>query len=204
MRRGGGAAQERGGIRSFVAVLLPESLRARLAEAAAPLRQRGAAVSWVRAENLHVTLRFLGGVDEATIGTVREALAEAAADLAPFRIVLQGFGAFPTPRAPRVVWVGVTDGGERLGALHARVEAALARRRIPAEDRPFHAHVTLGRAREPRGAPGLAESLGGPGEPLGETLVDAVHLMRSDLDPAGSRYSVLAREPLRGRGEELV
>ena len=174
-----------------------EPLKARLDEAAAPLRQRGAAVSWVRAENLHVTMRFLGGVDEATIGRVREALAEAATGLAPFRIVLQGFGGFPTSRAPRVVWVGVTGGGEQLSALHARVEAALARQRIPPEGRPFHPHVTLGRAREPRGATGLAESLGAPGAPLGETLVDAVHLMRSDLHPSGARYSVLAREPLR-------
>jgi 2'-5' RNA ligase len=196
MRRGGGG-REAAGIRSFVAVLLPEPLRARLDEAAAPLRQGAAAVSWVRAENLHVTMRFLGGVDEATIGRVREALGEAAAGLAPFRIVLQGFGGFPTPRTPRVVWVGVTDGSERLGMLHARVEAALARRRIPAEGRPFHPHVTLGRAREPRGAVELATWLGAPGAPLGETLVDAVHLMRSELHPAGARYSVLAREPLR-------
>jgi RNA 2',3'-cyclic 3'-phosphodiesterase len=196
MRRGE-AEREGRGIRSFIAVLLPEPLKARLDEAAEPLRQRGPAVSWVRAENLHVTLRFLGGVDEATIGKVREALAEAAVGLAPFRVVLRGFGGFPTARAPRVVWVGVADGSERLGALHARVEAALARQRIPAEGRPFHPHVTLGRAREPRGAAGLAESLGAPGAPLGETHVDAIHLMRSDLHPSGARYSVLAREPLR-------
>jgi 2'-5' RNA ligase len=193
----GGERRDAGGIRSFVAVLLPEPLRARLDEAAAPLRRGAAAVSWVRAENLHVTLRFLGGVDEGTIGRVREALAEAAAGLAPFRIVLQGFGGFPASRAPRVVWVGVTEGGDRLGALHGRVEAALARRRIPAEGRPFHPHVTLGRAREPRGEAGLVELLGAPGAPLGETVVDAIHLMRSELHPAGARYSVLAREPLR-------
>jgi 2'-5' RNA ligase len=192
-----GGCSVKGGIRSFVAVLLPDPLKARLDEAAAPLRQQGGAVSWVRAENLHVTMRFLGGVDEATIGKVREALAEAAAGVAPFRIVLQGFGGFPTARAPRVVWAGVSDGGEQLGALHARVEAALARRRIPAEGRAFHPHVTLGRAREPRGAGGLAEALGAPGAPLGQTLVDAIHLMRSDLHPSGARYSVLAREPLR-------
>jgi 2'-5' RNA ligase len=197
VRREGRTEREGHGIRSFVAVLLPEPLKARIGEAAAPLRERGDAVSWVRTENLHVTMRFLGAVDEATVGTVREALAEAATGLAPFRIVLQGFGGFPTPRAPRVVWVGVTDGGAQLGELHARVEAALARRRIPAEGRPFHPHVTLGRARERRGAGGLAEALGAPGAPLGETLVDALHLVRSDLHPSGARYSVLAREPLR-------
>jgi len=179
-------------------VLLPETVRLRVDEAAAPLRERARGVSWVRAENLHVTLRFLGSVDEATLGRVREALAEAAAEVGPFRLALAGFGGFPSPSAPRVLWVGVTDGAEPLGALHARVEAALARRGLPPEGRAFHPHVTLGRAREPRGVSGIAELLEGRGEPLGETRVEAVHLMRSDLDPGGARYGVLAREPLTG------
>lgn len=185
-------------MRSFVAVLLPEALRVRVHEAAADLRRIGAAVSWVRAENLHVTLRFLGSVDEGTLGRVREALDEAAAATAPFTASLGGFGGFPMASAPRVVWVGVAAGAEALAELHARLEAALARRGIPPEGRPFHAHVTLGRARDPRGATALAAALAQPAAPLGEVTADAVHLMRSDLDPAGARYSVLARAPLGG------
>jgi RNA 2',3'-cyclic 3'-phosphodiesterase len=185
-----------------VAVLLPDALRARIDEAAAALRRRGGAVSWVRVENFHVTLRFLGAIDEATVGGVREALAEAAGGVAPFRLALGGFGGFPSARAPRVIWVGATAGAEPLVALHARMEAALGRRGIPPEGRAFHPHVTLGRAREPRGAVELAELLDGAPEPLGEIEVDAVHLMRSELSPSGSRYSVLAREPLGRRGSE--
>jgi 2'-5' RNA ligase len=187
------------GIRSFVAVLLPEAVRARVDEAAAELRRRAGAVSWVRAENFHVTLRFLGSVDEATLGRAREALAEAASGLAPFRLALSGFGGFPTAHAPRVIWVGLTAGAEPLVELHARLEAALGRCGIPPEGRGFHPHVTLGRSREPRGASGIGELLDGTGEPLGETRVEAVHLMRSDLNPEGARYGVLAREALGGR-----
>lgn len=191
------------GVRSFLAVLLPDELRRRVAAAAADLRQRCPRVAWVRAENLHLTLRFLGSVDEGTLGRARDALAAVAETTAPFTVTLAGLGGFPRGRAPRVVWVGVATGAEALAALHARLEGALAERRIPPEGRPFHGHVTLGRARDPRGAPELAGSLAARSEqfeevPFGEVVVEAVHLMRSDLDPGGARYSVLARGELRG------
>jgi 2'-5' RNA ligase len=179
-------------------VLLPEAVRVRVDDAAAPLRRQDAAVSWVHVENFHVTLRFLGVIEEATLALVREALAEAAAKTEPFTLTIGGFGGFPSPRAPRVVWVGVQAGADALGALHARVERALAQRGLPPEGRAFHGHVTIGRAREARGAAGLAEALAATPEPLGEVTVDAVYLMRSDLHPAGARYSVLAREALGG------
>ena len=198
----GGARPERGdgprGVRCFVAVLLPEAVRQRIDEAATALRAREVPVSWVRAENLHVTLRFLGAVDEATLGRARESLAEAAAEVAPFRLAVGGFGGFPSADTPRVLWVGIAEGGEALIALHARLERALAGRGIPHDARAFHPHVTLGRARAPRGATGLGDLLTGAGAALGETRVEAVHLMRSDLHPAGSRYGVLAQETLAG------
>jgi 2'-5' RNA ligase len=201
-RRGGRIEPAAGvaarGVRSFVAVLLPEALRARVDAAAAELRRLGGAVSWVRVENFHLTLRFLGSVDEATLGRVREALEDAAAGTAPFTVTLGGFGGFPTARAPRVVWVGVETGADALAALHARVEAALARRGIPPEGRPFHGHLTLGRARDPRGGAALGDALETRRESFGEAPVDAVCLMRSDLHPTGAHHSILARVPLAG------
>jgi len=186
-------------VRSFLAVLLPDALRAALDAAAADVRQRAPRVAWVRAENLHLTLRFLGSVDEATLGRVREALDAATEATAPFGVTLGGLGGFPTPRAPRVIWAGVVTGAEALAELHARLEGALAQRGgLRPEGRPFHAHVTLGRARDPRGAPELAELLGERRGGFGEVMVAAVHLMRSDLDPSGARHSVLARGELRG------
>jgi RNA 2',3'-cyclic 3'-phosphodiesterase len=196
--RRSGAGEAPRGVRSFVAVLLPEALRIRIDEAAAPLRGQAAGVSWVRADNLHLTLRFLGAIDEATIGRVREALVEAAAATAPFRIEVGGFGGFPSSRTPRVLWVGLTAGAEPLAALHAHLERALAARGIAPEGRGFHAHITLGRAREPRGVSGLEPVLGAAAGPLGGAPVEALHLMRSDLHPAGARYSVVAREVLAG------
>jgi 2'-5' RNA ligase len=185
-------------LRCFVAVLLPEPVRARVDAAAAALRQRASGVSWVRVDNFHLTLRFLGAIDEAAAERARAALGDAAAATAPFAVTLGGFGGFPSARAARVLWVGLEAGSAPLATLHARVEQALAARGVPPEGRAFHAHVTLGRARDPRGLRGLDDALAAATGPLGETRVDALHLMRSDLHPAGARYGVLARVPLVG------
>jgi 2'-5' RNA ligase len=182
-------------VRGFVAVLLPDGVRARLAATAAELRARAPGLAWVRVDNLHLTLRFLGEVEPAALERVREAVAVAATTVAPFVVELGGLGSFPSERAPRVVWAGVVAGGERLVALHAALEAALVARGIPGEGRTFHPHVTLARARDPRGAGGLGSALG-TGPMFGEARVAALHLMRSELDPRGARHSVLAEVPL--------
>jgi 2'-5' RNA ligase len=97
---------------------------------------------------------------------------------------------------PRIVWAGVLAGADELGALQAALEAALIARGIPREGRAFHPHVTLARARDRRGARGLAGRLEGRGPVFGEVRVTALHLMRSELDPRGARYSILTEAPL--------
>jgi RNA 2',3'-cyclic 3'-phosphodiesterase len=184
-------------VRAFVAVLLPDDVRARLAAAADELRVRASGLSWVRAENLHLTLRFLGEVDPVTLERVRQAVGAAASTVAPFTVSLGGLGGFPAGRSLRVLWAGVAAGGEELGALHAALESALTARGVPGEGRAFHPHVTLARARDRRGASGVSGALsGGPG--FGAARVTALHLMRSELDPRGARHTVLGHAPLGG------
>jgi len=184
-------------VRAFIAVLLPDDVRARLAAAAAELRARAPGLAWVRAANLHVTLRFLGEIEPMALERAREAVAVTATSVAPFTVTLGGLGGFPPGRPPRVVWAGVLAGGEGLEALHDALESTLVARGIPAEGRAFHPHVTLARARDPRGASGLAGTLGGRSA-FGEVRVAALHLMRSELDPQGPRYSILVEAPLHG------
>jgi 2'-5' RNA ligase len=189
-------------VRSFVAVLLPDAVRARLAALVAEIRSRGPALAWVRADNLHLTLRFLGTLEPVVLARAQEAMRVAAASIGTsFAIELGGLGGFPARGAPRVVWAGVVAGGERLVALHAALEAALEARGIPGEGRAFHPHVTLARARQRRGGARL-EAVLGPGPRFGRLEVEALHLMRSDLGPGGSRYSVLADAPLGPLGSE--
>jgi 2'-5' RNA ligase len=183
--------------RSFVAVLLPEPVRARLGEAVATLSARAPRLGWVRPENLHLTLRFLGGLDAAGVAAAGDAVRRAAAGRAPFRLGLGGLGGFPSARAPRVVWAGVTAGAAALAGLQGALEAELTARGFPPEMRAFHAHVTLGRARDPRQARGL-EALLGSAAGFGELTVAAVHLMRSDLGRGGARYDVLLEAALDG------
>jgi RNA 2',3'-cyclic 3'-phosphodiesterase len=181
-------------VRCFVAVLLPERVRAGLAAVTAELRGQIRGVSWVRADNLHLTLRFLGEVEPTMLSHVRAAVTDAAAALAPFTVSLGGLGGFPSGRAPRVLWASLTTGSAEMMAVHEILETALATRGIERENRPFHPHVTLARARAPRGAGGLARVLGA-GPPFGGIRVAALHLMRSELDPRGARYSVLLEAP---------
>ena len=155
-------------------------------------------VSWVAPENLHVTVKFLGNVDEARVQSVIDALRTAVRGHAPFDLEVGGLGAFPSATRARVLWAGLIGGTTPLGALAASVEDALAQLGFPREDRPFSPHITLARVREPRRSPELAEALGvTSGRRFGQVAVPDIALMRSDLSPRGARYSTLASIALR-------
>lgn len=184
-------------IRAFVAANLNPDLQVALAMVQDRLRATRADVGWVRPENLHLTLKFLGQVEEERIGAIRDAIAAAAAGSGPVRLVFQGLGAFPNPRAARVVWIGLSHGAEVLAALQAGIEAALESLGFGREARPFTAHLTLGRVRGPARREQLARALAeAPTEALGEMVLDRIELMKSDLSAGGARYSILQSFPL--------
>jgi 2'-5' RNA ligase len=186
-----------------VAVLLDAPVRAALGAEIDRLRPLGRGVAWVAPENLHLTLKFLGEVEEGRTAELTGSLTGAVAGLAPFEAVIEGLGGFPTPTRPRVLWAGVTASGEALGRLAARVEAALAALGFAREGRPFSAHVTLGRVRLPRRNPALSAALAaGAARSFGTSPVGRVSLMRSELSPRGARYTELAALPLGGAGRE--
>lgn len=180
-----------------MAVLLDDTVRAALGLASERLRARARGVAWVAPENLHVTLKFLGAVDEGRVPGVTAALAGAAGGAAPFDVVVQGLGAFPSLTRPRVIWAGMGEGARPMAELAARVDGALAALGFPRETRDFAAHVTLGRVRAPHRDPDLAAALAaGARSEFGRVRVARVSLMRSDLSARGARYTVLAACPL--------
>lgn len=157
---------------------------------------------WVAPDNLHLTLKFLGEITEAQVSRATEAAHEAAQSAAPFAITLEGLGAFPSPRRPRVVWVGVSGGADRLIALAGALDAAMQRRKFPREARPFEPHLTVARVRAAGPPPDITESLAGVGRPLiGTQRVEALVVMESVLGPSGPKYREVAKEWLRGPGE---
>lgn len=193
--------QARTRYRIFVAVTLAPALRESVAGVRAVLGDAGGRLRWVAPQNLHLTLRFLGEITETQVARVTEATREAVASAGPFSITLAGVDAFPSPRSPRVVWVGVTQGADRLAALTGSLEAALRRRKFPAEPRSFHPHLTVARARSEGRPPDLSAILAGPADSFvaGTQMVDALAVMESTLRPAGPIYQEVAREPLGGQ-----
>jgi len=184
-------------LRLFLALDLPEAHRREIGERAARLRSRLPAARWVRPENLHLTLAFLGSVEPGRLAGLSAAVAPAFTRSEPLALAVEGGGTFPPERPARVAWVGV-EGGPALAALQREVSAAASKALgLAPETRPFPPHLTLARPRRPwnrRAADDLARTFEGR---LGELFpVEEGVLYKSDLGPGGSRYTALERYPL--------
>jgi 2'-5' RNA ligase len=178
-------------MRLFVAMSLSSEIRERLAAVQDRLRRAQADVSWVRPENIHVTLKFLGEAEEKRLPSILLALGEVSRVGTPFPMAVAGVGSFGG-RVPRVIWVGLRDGAQPLMDLARQVEGALARLGFPKEKREFTAHLTLGRVRSPRNAETLLAALQEcRTEEFGAVAAVAFELIQSELRPSGSVYTVL-------------
>jgi 2'-5' RNA ligase len=184
-------------MRLFVAINLPAETRDALYADAAVLRAATTGIRWTAPPSLHVTLKFLGEREESLVPDLRSAIEAVAARHRPVDVQTTGFGAFPNFRRPRVVWVGMT-GEIELRALANDLDRAFVPLGIAAESREFRAHLTLGRVKgELSVAEGAALSAAArQAAPARDVSVRAIDLMRSELGPGGSRYSVLAAVPL--------
>jgi len=188
-------------MRLFVAINLPAETRDAIYADAEPLRAETRGVRWVASDALHVTLKFLGEQDDSLVVPIRDALASVGAAHANLTVSTTQVGAFPNFRRPRVVWLGMT-GEDVVRALARDVDRALVPLGFSPETRPFQAHLTLGRVKGEL-PPHEAATLAGAASatPVSRSfLVRAVDLMRSELGPGGSRYSVVASAPLHPRG----
>lgn len=187
-------------MRLFVAVAPDPAVRHALAAAAfrleSALGPAASAFRFTSREKLHVTLRFLGSVDEARVPVLTRALAGAAADVAPFPLEFSGAGAFPSVRRPRVLWLGTGAGADELVALAARVELAVNACGFEPESRPFSPHLTVARSREPRRTRSAEEASARLAGAIAWLEVREIVLFRSAPAPGGVRYEPLATLPL--------
>jgi RNA 2',3'-cyclic 3'-phosphodiesterase len=185
-------------VRLFLAIDPGDECRQRLASVVALVRAATTGVRWVRDGKLHVTLAFLGEVDEGRVDAIREAMTHVARRHAAFEVAVAGSGVFPDWRRPRVVWLGFQETGA-LMQLGNDVNAMCKALGFP-QDHPFRAHLTIGRI--PHGL--SAEQRDGLRSALAALtvthpfVVTRVELMRSKLAPSGSEYSEIASFPLGG------
>lgn len=176
--------------RLFIAFTLPAPVRDVVAALAQPIP----GVNCTRPEQLHLTLRFLGDVPEAQIEPMIARLAQV--QVAPFILPIEGVGAFPPGRPPRVLWSGVGAGHPRLFQLRQRLDDALLASGLALDVRTFHPHVTLARCTENAAAPvtrWLAAHRDFTAPPF---RVEAFDLYASDLQPEGAVHTLRRRFPL--------
>jgi 2'-5' RNA ligase len=189
-------------LRTFIAIDLGKAIRDRCLALQDTLARTGAQVKWVEEENIHLTLLFLGEVEDRQLPALCQVVAEGCAAHDAFTLSVESVGCFPNPRRPRVVWVGVGAGSTEVCNLHQALEQPLLKlgcyRR---EDRPYTPHITLGRVKSDRPTDALALALARQTNWRGgETEVREVRVLSSELRQEGPSYTVLSRARLRTSG----
>ncbi len=189
-------------MRTFIAIDLSEDIKGALARVQSHLIYSGSDVKWVKPDNAHLTLKFLGEVGEDRIPEIGSVLDLVGKDTAPFKISLKGIGAFPEIDYPRVLWIGIDDGKDQLKALAEKIDAGLSNIGFAKESRPFVAHLTLGKVRSPKNKAVLKDKILSipPQSTICEAQsVSSIVLFKSTLAPAGSIYTRIKEPLLYGR-----
>jgi 2'-5' RNA ligase len=186
-------------IRSFLAIELPRTILKKIEEVQEGLKTSLADVRWVHPEKIHLTLKFFGAVEESKIEAIARSLDEPVRTTIPFLLKAKGVGAFPNLKNPRVIWMGLVDEGEVLSSFQKRLETEMEKAGVEPEDRPFRAHLTLGRVNSSRGKNELAARIDRyREEEFGSFQVEKVVLFKSDLKPTGPIYTPLKELNLGG------
>jgi 2'-5' RNA ligase len=201
-------------IRAFLAVELSQELRDELAVVQQELKQRiepemkrGTRISWVQAAKIHLTVKFLGDMDEQVIDPLLVAVEQAIGRQTAVNVPLERLGVFPRSDSPRVLWIGPSENWEkgaearRVAEIHGAIEQACEGLRFLRETKPFSPHLTLARIKVGERQVGVVLAKSGALDrplSLGSLAVESVVLMKSELKPAGSVYTKLWDVRLRG------
>lgn len=188
-------------MRAFIAIEFPKEIKDFLSGLQEQLKKSGADVKWVEPENIHLTLKFLGEIDEKKIEKIIQILEDIARNKDSFFIRLSTLGAFPKVNFPRIIWAGIDKGEQETKQIAKILEEKIEKIGIPKENRAFSSHITLGRTRSTLNRQNLVESLNNlvhnfGGENL-EFLVTKITLFKSTLIPKGPIYEALKEVSLK-------
>ena len=184
-------------MRTFIAVELDKNIKEALSKIQLELEKADADAKWVSAQNIHLTLKFLGEVKEEKIPKIIQCLKETADATADFQIEIRGAGAFPGAKSPRVIWAGISKGKEELLRLAGLIEDGLVKLKFPKEERKLCAHITIGRVKSPKNKDALSKAIAQLQlSPLLQQ-VKSITLFKSTLTPKGPLYEKLSEEKLK-------
>ena len=181
-------------IRTFIAAELPPQIKAQLVAAGRELTRKGLRLRWLSSDKLHLTLKFLGGVDERLLPQLGRELDDLLADEPPLKLSLDCLGAFPNQRAARVIWADLKGETARLAELAAAIDRFCAFHGIQPEKKPFRGHITLARLKNPTMLD-LDTNL-----PTADFMLDKINLYASSLSRNGASYRVLHSTALGSQG----
>ena len=187
----------RGKIRAFIAIPLPAGVKKRVEAFQRSLKRCDPRVRWVKPDNMHLTLKFLGDIPEQRTAEIAAALNRVVLKLSPFSATIEGAGSFPSKRKPRVLWVGIERGRKELKNLALQVDTSLAALGVTREKRPFSPHITVGRVKSLKNIEKVTAAMEHEWSG-GEFPVSTINLMKSRLTPAGARYSCVHTLELEG------
>ena len=190
-------------VRAFIAIPVPKAVIQVLDDAVKNLDSCiGENVGWVRTEGIHLTLKFMGNIETGIVERVLEAMSAVVSQFSPFELAISKLGVFPNPRRPRVLWSGVQGEIETLAALQSAIDGALGELGLRQEQRAFSPHLTLGRVRRDV-ADRQLQRIGQVTEGVKLSVApswtaDSVNLMRTELDPTGSRHYLVGSASIGG------
>jgi len=179
-------------LRTFIAIELPESIISFISRIQKEMKSYGFKVKWVRPENIHITLKFLGNIHKADVEKIGGVMPEAVKGSPPISLSAKGICVFPGIKRPRVIWLGLKGQTFELIELQKVIDDALENIGFPKEGRPFKAHLTLARVKGNIHSKKLLDVINKFGESESETFTaDKVILFKSDLKPTGAVYTKL-------------
>jgi 2'-5' RNA ligase len=171
---------------------LPEDLKRGLQKLQDTVGKHTYCVRWVKPDNIHLTLKFLGEIDESQVVPIGRILDNMTSGMAPFKLQVKGLGAFPNARNPKVIWMGMDDNQQRLVFFQEKLEETLAAIGFTPEKRDYSPHLTLGRVKDSRGKRDIEQIIEKyKNEDLGYFTADTIIFFQSDLQPSGPVYSSL-------------
>lgn len=187
-------------MQTFIAIELPQEIKDSLAQLQTELKSTNADVKWVAPQNIHLTLKFLGGIDDKQLEKIIHIIDDVSKEKDKFQITVSSLGAFPEIDSPRVIWIGIDSGDKQVKEITKELEEKIEKIGIPKEDRPFSSHITIGRTRSSLNRQELVRYLKNKADLGGKKLdfyVTKITLFKSTLTPKGPIYETLKETSLK-------